>query len=169
MPRAYGRNHAACIWKKRERHLKWKRRSVLCATFYGSARPVSAERRGASLARTATSNRPFRSSLTAKGARSNGDGTFSQRTSSGIPGFIPDSRRISWESPIVRRDQWVVGRGIQITIYSRPSAKARPQVGLQSTYLTGPPRNTVAGDLPRGFFRSGSRSDPPCFFNPCAS
>src|ERR1051325_4169317 len=55
---------------------------------------VSVERRGVSFVGTATSNRPFRSSFTSKGAGVMVMAPFSQRTSSGIPGFILDSRRI---------------------------------------------------------------------------
>ncbi len=56
---------------------------------------VAVVRRGVSLVGTATSNRPFGSSLTGRGAGAIAILPFSQRTSSGIPGFIPDSRRIS--------------------------------------------------------------------------
>ena len=55
---------------------------------------VSVVRGEVSLVGSATSNRPFRSSLTDRGAGVIAILPFSQRTSSGIPGFIPDSRRI---------------------------------------------------------------------------
>ena len=95
MPRTYRGNHAACIRKGSGRHSQLDATERSLRSLLRVCSTVSVVRRGVSLAGTATSNRPFRSSLTGRGAGVIAILPFSQRTSSGIPGFIPDSRRIS--------------------------------------------------------------------------